>query len=511
MREYVLGIDGGTKGVRAAIYDLQGNSISFASKEYELYIPEANWAEQDPNEWWDSLAKAVRKAVKKADISPEQIIGLGADATSCSVVFLDENYEPLRRSIIWMDVRAAKEAEEITEVDHEIRKLNGWGNVSAEWMPCKALWVKRNQPDVYEKSEVVFEYIDWITYKLTGRITASLNNVSARWFYDNQSGGWPEDFYAEIGLSDLLNKFPEKVIPMGNIAGELNEKAAEKLGLNPGIPVAEGGADAFVGMIGLNAVRPGKVCLITGSSHLLLALAEEEIHSEGLWGSYADAVISDLHMLEGGQSSTGSIVQWFADNIAEGLFENEDEDKIFSELNKKAEDIPPGSEGLIMLEHFQGNRTPWTDPSSKGVLWGLSLKHKPEHIYRATLEGISFGTKLILEEFEKQDIEVNQLVASGGPTKSNLWMQIHSDVAGVPIVIPREPEAPSLGAAILGAKAGGAYKSIQEASDNMVQAEKKITPNEEKHQEYKFFYEKYKETYKNMKSLLHSMQDHLSK
>jgi ribulose kinase len=297
---------------------------------------------------------------------------------------------------------------------------------------------------------------------------------------------------------------------MGDKVGELSEEAADELGLCPGIPVAEGGADAFVGMLGQNVVRSDRISLITGSSHLLMALSEEEKHMEGLWGSYADAVVPGLHMLEGGQTSTGSIVNWFVKNIASGISNDYNKNNIYNYLNKRASQLEPGSEGLILLDYFQGNRTPHTDPKLRGMIWGLSLNHKVEHIYRSILEGISFGTNLIINNFREIDIPVKELVVSGGPTKSDLWMQIHSDVAGVPVVLNKDSQAPALGSAIMAAHAAGVYSSLQEASDNMVHEEKRIEPNMNNHSEYQYYYNKYVESYEQINSLMHEMYDHLN-
>ena len=513
MGEYFIGVDAGTESVRVGIFDPKGKQIDFASCEYKTYFPRPGWAEQDPKEWWEALKTAFRKVMQKSGVSKEEIKGIGIDATCCTVVFLDEKGEPLRRALLWMDVRAADEARFIASTHDDALKYNGWGSVSAEWMPCKALWVKRNQPEIYEKSKTIFSYTDWIMYKLTGRITASINNASIRWYYDNRRGGWPVSFYKRIGLGDIIEKFPKDVLPLGEQMGVLSKEVAEDLGLMPGIPVGEGGIDAFVAMIGVNVVRPGRLAFITGSSHLHLGLSEKEFHAPGIFGTYPDSVIPGYHTVEGGQISTGSIVRWFKNNLAgrEEIIAKERGVSVYDVLNEGASKIPPGSEGLILIDYFQGNRTPLVDPEVRGMFWGLTLSHTSYHLFRAIMEGVAYGTEHIFRTFKMAGYEPKEIYACGGATKSKLWMQIHSDVSNVPIYLTEEPEAATLGSAIIGAVGGGYYKDITEAAENMVHVKSVIEPNKENNEKYQFYIDKYIRTYQQMKDLMHEMVRHLNK
>lgn len=496
-KDYVLGIDFGTGGVRAALFDIEGRQKAFDSKPIELSIPRTGYAEQNINEWWAALKKAVRGCLQTANVKPSAIAGIGADCTSCTVVFLDEKYQPLRPAILWMDTRAAEQAKRIAQCGDSALKYNGGGNVSYEWMPCKALWVKENEPEVYQNAAHVMECIDWLMHCLTGNLSASLNNVTTRWYYDGRNGGFPVSLYEKTGIGDVLDKFPKTVLPMGALQGTLTHDAAVELGLLPGIPVAQGGADAYVGMIGLNVIEPGRMALITGSSHLHLGLTDAEIHQKGMFGGFPDAIVPGFYMVEGGQISTGSIVNWFKENLAgytahKAVAEGK---KIFDLLNEEASHIAPGSDGLLMLDYFQGNRTPFTDGEVRGLFYGLALKHTSAHIYRAILEGIAYGTEHILKTFVSGGIEVNGLYVCGGATKSRLWMDIHSSVSNVPIYIPKEPEAPSLGSAILASVAAGVYPDIAAACRCMVSFVAEIKPDEQMHNIYREYADKYRQAY----------------
>ena len=374
---YVIGIDGGTESLRAGVFDLAGRPLAFAATAYRTDFPQPGWAEQNPKDWWTALGASVRQAVQEAGIAPEAVAALALDTTCCSVVALDDQGEALRPALIWMDVRSAEETERVVASGDAALKINGGGAgpVSAEWMIPKALWLQRHEPEVFDRAATICEYQDYLNYHLTGRRVASINNAAIRWHYLAADGGFQPGLLAKLGIDALMDKWPSEVLPLGAVIGGLTARAAEHLGLPKDLLVAQGGADAFIGMIGLGVVRPGSLAFLTGSSHLHLGLSETAFHGAGIWGTYADAVIPGLHVVEGGQTSTGSVVKWFRELLGGGVS--------YDDLNAEARDLPPGSEGLIVQDHFQGNRTPHTDPLSRGAFAGLTLKHAPRaHVPR---------------------------------------------------------------------------------------------------------------------------------
>jgi FGGY-family pentulose kinase len=499
---YVIGYDGGTGGVRAGIYDLSGNELAFASIEYTTYHPHSGWAEQLPSDWWGCFAAATREAIKKADINKEDIVAMSFDVTCCSVLLCMKDGTPLRNSLIWMDVRSAKEAEFIASTGNPALKFNGFGNVSAEWMPCKALWLKKNEPENYNKADLVCEYADWITYKLTGKWTVNLSNISCRWYYDSKNGGFPKDFYEQIGLGDVLAKFPQQVQYLGDNLGTLTKEAAEHLGLCEGTVVGQGGVDAWVANIGLGVVQKGKVALITGSSHLISCLTDTyEYVRAGFFGPYPDTTVRGLGLVEGGQTSSGSILAWYKRNLCKDL--EGKEESAYDILNRAAAQLPPGAEGLMVLDWWQGNRTPYTDPNVRGMIYGLSLGHTQAHIYRAIMEGVAFGTENVFDSFRKAGYTVDEVYMGGGTTNSDLFMQIHADVSNVVINVPRNPQSATLGSAILAAVAAGLYPNLEEAVKNMVQFAKRIVPNPENHEKYKKIFRQYQRAHEQCGAWMH--------
>ncbi len=499
-KKYLLGVDGGTEGIRAGIFDIAGIPLAYASTTYPTQFPAPSWAEQDPNDWWDALGKSVRKAISDSGISVDQIAAMAVDTTCCSVVALDDSGNPVRPALIWMDVRSAEQAEQMvaTEDDALLINSNGSGPVSAEWMIPKALWIKQNEPENFDRAVTICEYQDYINLHLTGRLGASINNVSTRWHCDYSREGVPKSLLEKLDLVELAEKWPQDVFRLGELVGRLTPRAAGHLGLTPDLPVVQGGADAQIGMIGLGVVKPGNLALITGSSHLHLGLSEKPFHGTGIWGTYADALLPGLHTVEGGQTSTGSVINWLKNLFGESDYEA---------LNLDASKLPPGSENLIVQEHFQGNRTPHTDPNSRGAFHGLTLKHGREHLFRAAIEGVAFGSELILESMRTNGFFPESIVVSGGATRSELWLQIHSDVSNLPLTLTKNPDAPLLGCAILAAVGAEIYEDIPTAVEQMVQFDRVIEPNSQVNAEYQPFYEAYKASYVGLRNIRNNLEN----
>ncbi len=397
------------------------------------------------------------------------IVSMCVDTTCCTVVALDQQGKALRPAILWMDMRSANQAQRVLLTKDPALRVNngGHGPVSAEWMIPKAMWIKENQPNVYDAAEYICEYQDYINYYLTGRMCASVNNVSIRWHYDEERG-WPSSLLHSLEMSELLEKWPRDILRLGDIVGGLTKEAADHLGLPVDLPVAQGGADAFVGMIGLGVIRPGEMALLTGSSHLHLGCTDKTFESRGIWGTYKNAVVDGVNIVEGGQTSTGSTLAWLKKIVSVDSYDT---------LNKEAELIEPGCDGVMSLDHFQGNRTPFTDPLSRGAITGLSLGHTRSHLYRSLVEAVCYGTECVLEAMRASSYVPEGIVIAGGPTKSEMWLQCHADVSQVPFILTEVSDAPCLGSAILAAVGAKLFDDIHSAVKAMVHVKRVIQPN----------------------------------
>jgi ribulokinase len=489
---YVLGVDGGTESVRASLFDLAGNQLAFAAATYHTYYPRTSWAEQDPSDWIRCVGTAVKGCVEQARRKglAGEIKAMSLDTTCCTVVALDSGGAPLRNAILWMDMRAAEQAARVSRTSDDALRVNGAGQsgVSAEWMIPKALWLKENERETYDQAATICEYQDFMNLYLTGRLCCSVNNVSIRWHYDVEKG-WPISLLDALGMPEILKKWPKDVLKLGENVGGLTEDAALHLGLPVGLPVAQGGADAFVGLIGLGVIQHGQMGLLMGSSHLHLGCTKDSFENPGIWGTYRSAVIDGLNIVEGGQTSTGSIIAWYKRMTGEE----------YSLLNRQAEHVAPGCDGVLCIDHFQGNRTPWTDPLSRGAITGLSLNHTKAHVYRALIESICYGTECVLESMRDGGFSANSIVVAGGPTKSPLWLQIHADVSQVPFVVTKVSDAPALGSAICAAVSASLFKDIQSACEVMVHVDRVVHPNPTLKEVYQHNLKRYKALYKALK------------
>jgi ribulose kinase len=500
--DLVIGIDGGTESLRARVYDLKGVSLGTAALPYETKFSPGARAEQDPEDWWRCAGAAVRGAIADAKVDPKRICALAADTTCCSVVALDESGRALRPAIIWMDVRAEAEAAAVLATgDAALRvNCNGAGPVSAEWMIPKALWIARNEPAIFDRAATVCEYQDFINHRLTGRRCASLNNVSIRWHYSKMREGFARSLVEKLGVPSLLEKWPSDVLAPGEVIGPLTREASEHLGLSTDVLVAQGGADALIGMIGLGVHKPGQLALITGSSHLMFGVAGAPVSVAGLWGTYDSAVYPDLHIIEGGQTSTGSIVNWLR-RIC-GV------DMDLRALNVEAEKLPPGCDGVLCLDHFQGNRTPYVDALSRGAFVGLPLAHGMPHLFRAAIEGICFGSRAIFDTMREAGFTATEITVGGGATASDLWLQIHADTSGLPVSVPESAEAPLLGCAVLAGVGAGLFSSIDEGIAAMVRRGRTIEPRRKESAVYNDLYRRYAMLYPALKPIVRQDKAH---
>jgi ribulose kinase len=493
---YYLTADGGTESLRARIYDLSGTCLGQKAVPYETKFAPGARAEQNPEDWWNALVAATAGAVAEAGVDAGQIEAMCFATTCCTVVALDEHGRALRPALLWMDVRANAEADAVLATGDAALAINGAGQgpVSAEWMIPKALWLKRNEPATFDAAHTICEYQDFLTLRLTGERCASLDNAGLRWHYSSRNGGWAHGILAKLGLEALAEKWPARVVPPGEVVGTLTPHAAHALGLSQSVKVVQGGADALIGMIGLGVAKPGQLALITGSSHLQFGVTEAPLHAPGVWGAYPDIVYPGRWIVEGGQTSTGSIINWLR-RLTGGTLD-------LAAMNRLAEALEPGCDGLIVQDHFQGNRTPYTDPLSRGAIVGLTLAHEPQHIFRAIMEGIGFGTRAILDAFKAGGYNSTEITVGGGATASRLWMQIHADTAGLPVRIPASADAPSTGSAVLAAHGAGRFATIDDGIAAMVRPGTCIDPRPREVVMYEEIYQRHRALYPALKGAL---------
>ena len=513
-KKYFMGIDAGTSGFRISIFDKTGRCLGTKTAGYNTEFPKSGWAEQDDSEWLAAMKIAIPGAIEAAGIAPEEIAALACDGTTSTAVFLNREDRCVRKPILWMDVRAAAQAERIFRCDHNVTRFYPSG-VPAESLIPKSMWVKENEPEVWAKVATVMEFTDWLNFQLTGVKCANKSAATVRGLYDDVNGGWQRDFLAEMGVEELADMLCQNVVPLAGVVGYVSAQAAEAFGLAEGTLVAEGGIDAITCMIGTGVVESGDMALIGGTSSVLLGLSPVEFHVDGVNGAYPNAVTEGTSLIEGGQASSGSILAWFKQNLIPQQWQDDAKAKgvsMYHYLDEQAGSVPIGSDGLVMVDYFQGNRVPYADSFARGIFWGLSLVHTTAHMARAILEGVAYGTAHCLRALADGGYKVSRIYACGGMAQSDLWMQIHADVTGVEICITSDTQNTGcLGDAMIAAVAAGTYKNLKEAADNMVRFDRVFSPNMENHETYAFFLDRYIETWPQMSEIVHKTVQHVSR
>lgn len=493
--DVVLGIDAGTTSLRAGLFTLRGELLGIYDANYTTRYPRPGWAEQHPSDWWDALVEAVRGCLATSGVDGERVIGLAVDAP-CNILLADRDGTPLSESLLWMDLRGATQARQITETHDAVLRYCG-GETPAEWPLPKALWLKQHESQRWEQAPLFVEQMSWLTWQLTGEWALPLNSAAAKWHYRTSAdadtpAGWPVALLRTVGLEDLCAKVPERVVAMGAQAGRLTRRAADALGLRAGVAVAMSGIDAHAGMVGMHALTLGTLALITGTSTCQLIQSPHAVFDPGLWGPFEDAVLAGEWTLEAGQASTGGTVRWLLETLGGAVFQGPEG---YAAADAAASAAAPGADGLTVLDYWQGSRTPIKDPHARGTIWGLTPAHSSGHLLRAVYEATAYGNRRILDMFSALRVPTERIVACGGGTRSTLWLRILADVAGIPLTVTKVPDAVALGSAMCAAVGAGAFVDLRQAGEMMVHSSFTIEPDAGLRAVYDDGYGRYQATY----------------
>jgi ribulose kinase len=476
----VLGVDVGTEAVRAVLVDPAGLVRGGAAAPVATAQPMPGRAEQDPHAVWDALLHAVA-AVGNADV---RVVGVALASTSVTAVAVGADDEPVGPAILWMDTRAAAEAEEIGQTGHRSLWYTG-GRVSPEWMLPKVLWLSRHEPQRYSSAIRVVELHDWLVHRLTGQWAAGVGFAASGWSFVPALGGWPVDLLQELAIDGVLAGWPEQPLQPGQPVGRLRAQAAAALGLDADVVVGQGTMDTFAAALACNVQAHGRTALSLGTSSAYVTLMDEPRSDPRALGPVPDAFGPETWTMYAGQTSAGSVLRWFQRELAGGIS--------LTDLDAEAARIPIGSEGVRALDTFQGSRSPHRDPSRTGALWGLRLSHRRGSVYRALMEAVALGGREIVAAYTDLGIEVRELVACGGGARSPVWMQMHADATGRTIAAVESADAAALGAAICAAVGAGMHESLAQAATAMTGPTVRFAPLEDATARYARLADDYRE------------------
>ncbi len=500
---YLLGIDVGTSGTKSIIFDINGKIISKAYVEYPLITPKTGWIEQDPEIWWDATIKTIKNAIEKASIKTNEIDCIGLSGHTNTPSFIDKNGKPLYHSIVWMDRRAEKQAQNVYEKIgiEKIHKTTGV-KIDPFYSVYKVLWLKDNNPSVIEKIHAILQPKDYIGLKLTGEFFLDKALASSSGYLDINKGEYAYDLLEEIGFP--IEKLPKLVLPY-EIVGEVTEEAAKLTGLRKGTLVVAGSGDVMVNAIGCGTIEICSAYNKMATASDIVVCIEKPIFDPKTRVVFYNHIIPNKWLLVGG-SNSGICYRWFRDKF--GIIEKE----IAKNLNKdpyeimdaEAENIEPGSNNLIFLPYLTGARSPIWDTSARGVFFGISLNHDKNHFIRSILEGIAYDVKHRIEIIEKEfGIKINEIRIVGGGGKSSLWRQIMADIYNKTILLPSGSEQECLGAAIIAGYGAKIYEDITKAVKELIPIIDRKEPKKGNVEKYDKLFKIYVELYDKLKESFH--------
>lgn len=510
MKKYSIGIDFGTLSGRAVLVDVSNGEVLTSSVcEYthgviEHQMPDGTilpegYSLQDPGDYLEVIARVIPELLSETGILAEQIIGIGTDFTSSTMIPVKKDGTPLcmidkyrnrpfAHAVLWKHHASQEAADRINEtaIVYSQKWLDRYGGkISSEWSIPKLLQVYEEDPEIYEQTDIWIEAADWIVWQLTGIENHSYSTMEFKAIWDQKEGFPDYDFWGKLAPGfekDVVRKLGTNFVPQGVKVGGISLAMAQITGLKEGIPVSSGIVDAYACLPAVGIDGPGKMLLIVGTSVCEILVEPEGKNVPGLCGRARDGILPGYYAHEGAQSAGGDILAWFTRECSGWKIEKEAAGKgisLHALLTEKAAELRPGETGLLALDWWNGNNCLLDDMYLSGTIVGLTLSSRPEEIYRAIMESIAFGTRVNVEQFKKFGIQVDQILAAGGICKKNeLMMQIYADVLNMPVCVSAEEQGPALGSAMFGTVAAGGeaggYDSIYEAISRMKAPVEKI-------------------------------------
>jgi D-ribulokinase len=502
MRQAFIGVDVGTSSARAGVFDEKGTLLATARHPITVWHEAGNVVEQSSSEIWAACVDSVRAAMAEAALPPSAIKGIGFDAT-CSLVVLDGNANPLtvnpsgdrrRNVIVWMDHRAIAEARLINDTHDDVLRYVG-GSISPEMEIPKVLWLKRHLPSTYRSAGHFFDLADYLSFRASGSTARSICTLACKWNFLAHERRWSDSYFERIGLGDLGSdnyaKIGAEIVAPGMPLGTgLTTSAARDFGLLEGTPVGASLIDAHAGGVGTIGGREksGKsvdVCrrlaYIMGTSACIMATTAKAHFVPGIWGPYYSGMVPGFWLNEGGQSAAGAAIDHLirshpAYNEAVTTAQAAGVEILeFLERRIVSRAQNPGEAALFardihVLPEFLGNRSPFADPDSRAVVAGMDLDvdiGSMERLFVAGLCGLAYGLADVVDAFRSHGVDTDLMVIGGGAGRSSLVRQIMADTTGLTVALPETQEPVLLGAAMLGAVAGGVYGSIADAMTSM--------------------------------------------
>lgn len=465
---YVLGVDAGTTSVKAVLCDAQrGTIVAEASRPVDLISRRPGWAEEDPEQWWRGAVESIRELMGSCRAAAGDVAAVGVSGMVPALVVLDGAGRPLRLSIQQNDARTAAEIEWFRGVvdEKEYFRITG-GSVNQQSIPPKLRWLSDNEPGVFGAARWFLGSYDYVNYRLTGNLSIERNWALESGFLDIATAGWHTPYMDAVGVRP--GQFPELRDPVA-VVGEVTADVAEMTGLRAGTPVVAGCADHVASAFAAGLVDHGDLNIKFGGAGDILFCLDQLDTDPRLFIDYH--LIPGKFLINGCMAASGSALRWFARGFAGGTGIAAETGTaagsgagagIYEQLDAAAAELEPGSDSLIVLPYFIGEKTPIHDPLARGVFFGLSLHHSPVHVHRAIMEAVVYGFRHHVDVLAELGHEAVKVVATDGGARSKLWRQISADVLGRPVLYRARHPGSALGAAFVAGMAVGIFSDWSE-------------------------------------------------
>lgn len=509
--DLVFSYDVGTGGVKAALVSLSGEVVAADFRPYPLHHPKPHWAEQDPEDWWKAVCEATRRAMAEAGVGPDRVAGMGFAGQMLGVVAVGRDGVPLRPAVIWMDNRAEEQARRLVKKigGPRVAMLLAGAVPSGKDVVCKLQWIREEEPQVFQKTHKFLDVTGYLVYRATGKMVMDHTAGGVTGLLSSRKRSWSRSFAGFLGIP--LEKLPE-LKACTELVGELTEDAASEMGLVPGVPVIAGMGDVPAAATGSGALEEGDAHYYLGTSGWLCISVGKPVNI-GRHGMVS--VVSpdpDMFLLIGETETAGACLNWFAEQLAkpeewEAAAVRGGGMAIFEVLDEVAEKVEPGAGRLLFAPWMFGERSPITDTSLRSAFVNLSLEHGREHLLRAIYEGVAFNCRWLLEVVERKGYPCPVLRAIGGGARSDLWMQILSDVTGRTVEAVESPqEAGAVGCALavaVGLKRLKRYRDIK----GTVKVRKTFLPRRDYCRLYEEMYASFKCLYEGIRGICRELNE----
>ncbi len=503
---YIMGIDVGTTGTRVVVVRPDGHVIGAATGDHQpMRMARPGWAEQEPEDWWEATLRAVRAALGVAGVTGRDVAAVGLSGQMHGVVLLDKTHAVLRPSLIWCDQRSQPQCDWITERVGGERLIRLVSNPALTGFSApKLLWVRDNEPKVFERAAHFLLPKDYVRFRLTGEFATEVSDASGTLLFDVTHRRWSQEMLRALEI-------PSKLLPRAyespEVTGKITRETALVTGLRAGTPVVGGGGDQASSAVGNGIVLPGLTSATLGTSGVIFTFTDTPtLDPQGRIHTFCHAVPGKWHVM-GVTQGAGLSLRWFREQFggSEAWLAHQTGVDAYDLLIAQAARVPPGSEGLLWLPYLMGERTPHLDAHARGMWFGLTAAHTRAHLIRSILEGVAFSLRDSLEIFKELGIPVEQVRASGGGSRSFFWRQIQADVYGKQLVTLRTSEGSAFGAALLAGVGAGIYSSVEESAREAIQIRERLTPLASNVQTYNRLYEVYRSLYPAVRDLAHQL------